>query len=128
MRFRSAVAAAVLAITATIVPSVAQAAPAPALHAAVAAKACSASVSNSRPTQNSKVVVTVKNVGAGAAVTTVAKYKTTNTKKSVHATAKGVASATYSIGRATHGFKVVITVAASKGSTRWACQTSFTTR
>jgi hypothetical protein len=137
LRFRFAALAAILTLAATLVPTVAQAAqPASAtashsqaaLVPAVTTKSCAATVSNARPVQNSKVVVSVKNLASGAAVTTTAKYKSKSTKKTTNANAKGLASTTYAIGPATHGFKVVITVAASKGSTRWTCKTSFTTR
>jgi len=92
------------------------------------AKPCVATVSNARPTQNSTVVVAVSKVAAGAAVTTVAHYKSTNTTKKATADSRGTASQPYLISRATHGFRVVITVTAAKGSARWSCNTAFTTR
>ncbi len=89
---------------------------------------CSASVSNAHPLQNSTVKVSVSKVGAGAAVTTVAHYKTTNTTKKTTADQHGHASTSYKIGRATRGYKVVVNVSASKGSAHWSCQTSIITR
>ena len=101
---------------------------APAADAATKPAACVATVSNARPTQNSTVTVSVGKVGAAAAVTTVAQYKTTKTTKKATADRTGRAAVAYKIGPATHGFKVVINVTAAKGSSSWACSTSFVTR
>lgn len=92
------------------------------------AKACTATVSNARPTQRSTVVVAVSKVAAGAVVTTTAHYKTTISTKTASANSRGAAALPYLISRATHGFRVVIGVTAAKGSARWVCSTSFTTR
>lgn len=93
-----------------------------------APKACKATVSNAAPQQYSKVTVTVTGLGSGAKVTTSAKYKTTTNKKTATASAKGKATTVYSIGRATKGFRVVVSVTAKKGSTTWNCSTAFRTK
>jgi len=103
-------------------------APSTASAAATSPKACTATVSNARPTQRSTVVVAVSKVAAGAVVTTTAHYKTTISTKTASANSRGAAALPYLISRATHGFLVVIGVTAAKGSARWVCSTSFTTR
>jgi uncharacterized membrane protein YidH (DUF202 family) len=91
-------------------------------------RGCVASVSNPRPVQNSTVVVTVRGVAGGAAVTSVAHFKSTNTTHRFGAAANGTGSTAYPISRATHGYRVVVSVTAAKGSARWSCSTAFTTR
>lgn len=125
MRVLTGLIAFACAAAGTFIPTLATAAPTGAI---AVAKACSATVSNSRPTQNSTVTVAVKNVGAGSAITTVAHYKSTNTKKSASASPKGTGSTAYKISRATHGFRVVVAVSAVKAGAKWSCSTSFTTR
>ena len=124
MRIRAGVAAAVLTL-ATLSPV----ALAPAADAAAAKPAaCVATVSNARPAQNSTVTVSVSKVGAAAAVTTVAHYKTTSTTKNATADRTGRAGVAYKISTATHGFKVVINVTGATATARWACSTFFVTR
>lgn len=94
--------------------------------AAPPVKPCLATVSASRPAQYSTVTVTVSRVPAAVTVTTIAKYKTTSTKKTAKATSAGKAIVKYSIGRATAGYKVVVSVTAQKGTQKYACSTSFT--
>ena len=86
---------------------------------------CKASMSVPKPKQNTTTVVRISGVGAAAKVTTVAHYKSTNTKKTATATAKGAASVAYKISRATKGYRVVVAVTAVKGSKHWSCSTAF---
>lgn len=124
MRFKALIISMALVSTTVVAPQAASAASA----VVASAKPCVATVSNARPTQNSTVVVAVSKVAVGAAVTTVAHYKSTNTTKRATAGSRGTASLPYLISRATHGFRVVITVTAAKGSARWSCNTAFITR
>jgi len=99
---------------------------APAAQASVPkTKACVVKVSSSKPVQYSTVSVTVSQVPASVTVTTVAKYKTTNTKKTAKASTKGIAVTKYGISRATPNYRVNVTVTAQKGTQKYACSTSF---
>ncbi|TDT31216.1 hypothetical protein ACF3NT_11925 [Naumannella halotolerans] len=88
-------------------------------------KKCVAKMSVSKPKQYSKTDVLVSKVGSGAKVTTVAKYSTTQTKKTATAGSKGTASLRYNISGAKPKYKVVVSVTAKKGKTTWKCSTSF---
>ncbi len=131
MRMRATLIVTAMVIASLLVPSAAQAGQGPALISSSskpAPRACVATVSTARPVQYSTVTVTVRSVGAKASVTTIAKYKTKPTQHTATANSKGVGSTVYKISGATHGFKVVVSVAATLGAARWACSTSFTTR
>ena len=86
---------------------------------------CSASVSNGSPADYTTVAITVR-TAAGASVTTVAHYKTTDHQKSAVADGSGVAVIDYDISGATPGFTVDVSVTASAGSQSAQCSTSFT--
>lgn len=96
--------------------------------AAAATPSCAVSMSVPRPAQHTTTVVRVSGVGGSAKVTTAAHYKTTTNTKQAIASTKGQASVAYSIASATKGYKVVVSVTATKGSTTWKCSTSFTPR
>jgi len=91
----------------------------------VAALPCSASVSNSHPRQYTTVKVNV-HTAAFAGVTTVAHYRTTNTKHHGTAGRRGNVSISYYISGATPGYKVKVSVSVVKGSRHGSCSTSFT--
>ena len=86
---------------------------------------CTASMSNSRPPQNSTTNVLVKTTAA-ATVTTVAHYKSTNTTNTGRSNGSGRATIPYKISRATRGYRVVVSVTVKKGSVSGSCSTSFT--
>ena len=86
---------------------------------------CSASMSDSTPSDNSTTDVIV-DTAAGASVTTTAHYKSTNTTHTATANGNGVATVAYEIGRATPGYKVVVDVSVSAGAATASCSTSFT--
>jgi hypothetical protein len=91
----------------------------------VAALPCSASMSNSHPRQYTTIKVNV-HTAAFAGVTTVAHYRTTNTKHHGTAGRRGNVSISYYISGATPGYKVKVSVSVVKGSRRGSCSTSFT--
>jgi hypothetical protein len=90
-----------------------------------AAVSCTASVSNSHPADYSTVDVYVR-TAAGAAVTTVAQYRTTSHQKSATADAQGQATIAYDISDATKGYQVVVDVTAALDGAAARCSTSFT--
>lgn len=96
-------------------------APAPSVHAL----SCSASVSNSSPADYTTVDITVQ-TAAGASVTTVAHYKTTDHQKTTVADGAGQVTVAYYISGATPGYTVAVDVTASAGSRTAHCSTSFT--
>jgi hypothetical protein len=93
--------------------------------AAAAALKCKASVSNSRPADYTTVKVRVA-TAAKAKVSTAAHYKTTTNTKHATAGPKGNAVISYSISRATPGYKVKVTVTVKKSGRHGSCSTSFT--
>ena len=108
--------------------SAAAAAPLVTSSSAAAVKACTASMSVPNPHQHTTTTVRVGRLAGGARVTTVAHYKTTSTTHTATSAANGTAALPYKISSATKGFKVVVSVTAVKGSTRWSCSTAFVTR
>ncbi len=112
----------------TLAPGVAAAAP-PAAQAVAASPsttlACTAVMTVPRPRQNSTTVVHITGLEARAAVSTLAHYRSTNTRHTAVAGVNRVANVPYLVSRATKGYKVVAQVTASLGTTRWACSTSF---
>jgi hypothetical protein len=100
---------------------------APSAEAAVPpTKACAVRLSTTTPAQYSTVYVYVTKVPAAVPVVSVAKYKTTSTKKTAVSNSKGAATLSYAISRATPGYKVVVNVTAQKGTQKYACSTAFT--
>ena len=100
-------------------------APAPSPAPAVQALACSASVSSSSPADYTTVDIDV-HTAAGASVTTVAHYKTTDHQKTAVADGVGQATVAYYISGATPGYRVTVDVTVSAGSRTADCSTSFT--
>jgi hypothetical protein len=100
-------------------------APAPAQTSSSQSLSCSAAVSTSSPADYSTLDVTVR-TAAGAAVMSVAHYKTTSHQETAVADASGVATIGYYISGATPGFTVVVAVTATEGSRSANCSTSFT--
>jgi hypothetical protein len=86
---------------------------------------CSASVSNGSPADYTTVAITVR-TAAGASVTTVAHYKTTNHQMTAVADAGGQAQVAYYISGATPGYTVNVDVTVSAGSQTGSRATSFT--
>ena len=91
----------------------------------MATLSCSASVSNSQPADYSTVDVYVR-TAAGAAVTTVANYKTTSHQKSATADTLGRATVPYDISDATRGYRVMVEVTVRASGAAAHCSTSFT--
>ena len=85
---------------------------------------CQASMSNNHPADYTTTYVRVRTTG-GAAVTTVAHYKTTSHKKTGSA---GIGDATigYYISGATPGYRVVVSVRVAHDSRSGNCSTWFT--
>jgi hypothetical protein len=92
--------------------------------APAAALRCHASMSNSRPKDYTTTYVNVSSVRY-AGVTTVAHYKTVNTKHTGKANAKGNANIGYYISGATPGYRVNVNVTVTSGRSRGTCSTSF---
>ena len=86
---------------------------------------CHASVSDSSPSDYSTVDIYVR-TASGAAVSTVAHYKTTDHPKSAMANSAGNATVSYYISGATPGYTVDVDVTVSAGSRSAHCSTSFT--
>jgi hypothetical protein len=101
-------------------PAAAPAPPPPA-----AGLSCSASVSSNSPADYTTVDVYVHTT-AGASVTTVAHYKTTDHPQTAVADGAGQATIAYYISGATPGYQVVVDVSVSSGSRTAHCSTSFT--
>ncbi len=103
--------------TAAVATTAAPAAPAAALR-------CHASMSNSRPKDYTTIDVNIGTVRY-AGVTTVAHYKTVNTKHTGKANAKGNAEIGYYISGAKPGYRVNVSVTVTSGRSRGSCSTSF---
>lgn len=106
-----------------VAATVVQTAPPPTRSAQ--ALSCRASVSSSFPADYTTVDIDVQ-TAAGASVTTVAHYKTTDHQKTAVADGAGQAAVAYYISGATPGYKVTVDVTASAGSRTASCSTSFT--
>jgi hypothetical protein len=85
---------------------------------------CHASMSNSRPKDYTTIYVNVGTIRY-AGVTTVAHYKTVNTKHTGKANAEGNARIGYYISGATPGYRVNVNVTVTSGRSRGSCSTSF---
>jgi hypothetical protein len=109
--------------------SIGLSAPAPASTPARARSAnglsCRASVSSTSPADYTTVNIEVR-TAAGASVTTVAHYKSTDHPKSAVADGAGHATVAYDVSGATPGYKVRVNVTASAGARAAHCFTSFT--
>jgi hypothetical protein len=99
--------------------------PVPAPPPSAQALSCNASVSSSSPADYTTVDIYVR-TAAGASVTTVAHYKTTDHQKTAVADQAGQATVAYYISGATPGYTVTVDVTASAGSRTANCSTSFT--
>jgi hypothetical protein len=99
------------------------AAPAPTRPAQ--ALSCGASVSSSSPADYTTVDINV-HTAAGASVTTVAHYKTTDHQKTAVADGAGQATLPYYVSGATPGYTVTVDVTVSASSRTATCSTSFT--
>jgi hypothetical protein len=95
--------------------------------APTASPVCHASVTNSRPNDNSTVYVDVSTV-RNATVTAVAHYKTGPKTETGRASAQGTAKLAYSVGKAAPGYKVNVDVTVTSGTSHGTCSTSFTPR
>ncbi|HUY45353.1 MAG TPA: hypothetical protein VMV92_06465 [Streptosporangiaceae bacterium] len=111
--------------TAEKVLGISRPAPSPSPTRTAAGLSCAASVSNSQPADYSTVDVYVR-TAAGAGVTTVAHYKTTNNQKSATANSQGRATIAYYISGATKGYRVVVDVTVTHASATAHCSTSVT--
>ena len=89
------------------------------------ALSCVASVSSSSPPDYTTVDIDV-HTAAGALVTTVAHYKTTDHQKTAVADGAGQAIVPYDISGATPGYTVTVDVTVSASSRTATCSTSFT--
>lgn len=86
---------------------------------------CTASVSRRSPADYTTVDIEVR-TAAGASVTAVAHYKTTDHEETAVADGTGQATVAYYISGATPGYTVAVDVTASAGSRTARCSTSFT--
>ena len=100
-------------------------APAPAPTPSAKGVSCRASVSSASPADYTTVDIEVR-TAAGASVTTVAHYKTTDHPKTAVADGAGHATVGYDVSGATPGYTVRVDVTASAGSRTAHCSTSFT--
>lgn len=87
--------------------------------------ACTASVSEANPPQNSTEHVLVQTT-AGAGVTATAHYKTSDTTHTGTADSNGSADIPFDISRASSGYTVQVDVTVTLDSHNAACSTSFT--
>jgi hypothetical protein len=99
--------------------------PAPTSTQPAAGLSCRASVSNSSPADYTTVNIYV-HTAAGALVTTVAHYKTTDHQKTAAATSAGQATIAYYVSGAAPGYTVVVDVTSAAGGRSAHCSTSFT--
>jgi hypothetical protein len=99
--------------------------PAPTSTRPAAGLSCRASVSSSSPADYTTVTIYAQ-TAAGASVTTVAHYKTTDHQKAAVASSAGQATIAYYISGATPGYTVVVDVTAAAGGRSAYCSTSFT--
>jgi hypothetical protein len=83
---------------------------------------CIASVSDSRPSSATTVIV---KTAAHARVMTSALYRTTTDTQSASANSQGLAVTDYDTESATHGFRVKVTVLVQLGSRSGQCLTSY---
>lgn len=97
---------------------------APASASAAAPLKCHAWMTNARPADYTTIGVRVQ-TASHAKVTTVAHYKTVDTRHTAKAGAGGGATLWYYISRATPGYKVVVTVSSTRGKRHGYCRTSF---
>ena len=125
MRVRSLLAASAIGLSLLVAPVQAASAAAPVHAAAAVHKTCSASVSVLHPKAGAKETIRISKIAPGVKVNVVTHYKTTKPARATVSTKTGTASMTYSVGRPTKGYKVVVNVTASKGNTTWACSTYF---
>ena len=86
---------------------------------------CRASVSTASPPDDTTVDVYVR-TAAGASVTAVAHYKTTDHELTAVADGAGAATVAYYISSATPGFTVTVDVTATAGGRTATCSTAFT--
>lgn len=86
---------------------------------------CTVSVSDRSPADYTTVYVRVS-TAAGASVTAVAHYKTTDNQKTTSADGSGQATVAYYISGATPGYTVAVDVTASAGGHTARCSASFT--
>jgi len=100
-------------------------APSPEPTKPVLARPCTASVSSRSPADYTTVYIYIR-TAAGASVTTVAHYKTTNNQKTATASDSGQATVAYHISGATPGYTVTVDITTSAGLHTAACSTSFT--
>jgi hypothetical protein len=105
--------------------TVAMVAPLAARASPAASLTCHASMSNAHPADYGTTYVMVSTVG-GAAVSTVAHYKSKETNHSATANSAGKAVIAYKISRATPNFRVIVSVKVSKNGRSGSCSTSFT--
>jgi hypothetical protein len=99
--------------------------PAPTSSRPAAGLSCRASVSNSSPADYTTLTIYVQTT-AGALVTTVAHYKTTDHQKATVASSTGQATVAYYISGATPGYTVLVDVTAVAAGRPAYCSTSFT--
>jgi hypothetical protein len=88
-------------------------------------KSCTASVSNSHPTDYTTTDVKVRTL-VGAETFTVAHYKTVNRAYFRVASSRGRAIIAYYVSGATPGYRVVVDVTVVSGHQANSCSTSFT--
>lgn len=86
---------------------------------------CTASMSNTAPSDNSTDYVYVR-TSAGVNVSATAHYKSTNTTHTGTANSSGTASIAFDIGGATKGYTVQVDVTVSSGGASGSCSTAFT--
>jgi len=82
-------------------------------------------VSSRSPADYATVYIYIR-TAAGASVTTVAHYKTTDNQKTATAGGGGQATVAYYISAATPGYTVAVDITTSAGPRTTACSTSFT--
>lgn len=86
---------------------------------------CQASMSNSKPKDNTTTYVNVS-TKKDAEVTTVAYYRSGKQEQTTTANSRGVAKVGYAVGNAAPGARVNVTVTVTSGRSHASCSTSFT--
>jgi hypothetical protein len=127
MRVRALLATVVAGLSLLVAP-VQAASASTATKAPVIVLGCYASVSNAHPKQHTVQKISISQMGAGVKVNVVIHYRTLNVRRVTVGSAQGLASTSFNVGHATHGYRVPVTVSASRGNLGWSCSTSFITR
>jgi hypothetical protein len=89
---------------------------------------CDAAPSAAAPHLNSRLVISMDQLGAGVAVQVTAHFKSGNVMHHAYGSSVGKAAVAFDLRGAPKGKRVAVTVSAVKGDLGWTCGTSFIPR